>query len=42
MWWEYLLVFGAGFFAGALVMSLCAMARCGDCEITERIRREVK
>ena len=39
MWYEYLLAFGSGFFMGALVMALAAMAKCSDCEIIGRIWR---
>ena len=38
MWWEYLLVFGAGFFCGALVMAMCSLARESDRIIGRIIR----
>jgi H+/Cl- antiporter ClcA len=38
--WYWIAVIGfCGFFLGALVMALAAMARCSDCETIERIRR---
>jgi hypothetical protein len=38
MWWEYLLVFGAGFFCGLLTMAMCAMARDSDRAIDRILR----
>lgn len=36
--WGYLVVaFYAGTIAGGFVMALCAMAKCNDCRIIDRI-----
>ena len=38
--WPYAVLIGfTGFLLGALVMALCAMARCSDCETIGRIWR---
>lgn len=42
MWYEFLACFLAGFFAGALVMAMCSMAKCADCEAINRIVRGEK
>ena len=39
MWWIHVACFAAGFFLGALVLALCAIAKCSDCEIIARIWR---
>lgn len=36
--WVYAVLIGiVGFFLGALVLSLCAIARCNECRIVNRI-----
>jgi hypothetical protein len=42
MWYEFLLAFGVGFFLGAFVMALCAMARCADCKLIGQMWGEKK
>jgi len=40
MEWPYVALIGfCCFIFGAFVIALCAMARCGDCEIIARIWR---
>ena len=41
-WYWKLAYLFSGAFIGALGVALCAMARCGECEIIERIRRAGK
>jgi hypothetical protein len=38
-WYWKLIYMAIGAFIGAFAVALCAMARCGDCETIERIRR---